>query len=318
MLLLAVTAGEAAFGAVERPQKWRPCGSLDLPHGFSPLRHDGSRRVRLDSSGSLHCSCSYEDPDDSESLKIYLADREGSFFTDLNMKVYPCLSAACTRQRTTSSGSVVNISDFTSVELLPSSCARNTILRKADNARVEISVGKNLSELQARRCGRSSSISLSQKLTSLAGSVRVRWLVPLDMGSCAEPLIQNASLPFTTWIVFQNSNEQELPHLFSPQSQHAIVRRSNNPPSFLSSYYSAQVAENSPLGTLVATAEASDIDEGIDGELTYSMVPSSNHISADYFQIHNVTGEITTTGELTIDTIQNSLGSVYNKTMSCL
>ena len=201
----------------------------------------------------------------------------------------------------------VDVSNFTSVELFPPSCARSIILRKTDDAGIEISVG---SKLQKRRCESPPYVSLSETLSrylaeSYTGVVNVRWLVPLDMGSCAGSLMLNGSLHATAQLVFRNSNEKELPRFSSSsQARHSIVRRSNNhPPSFVSSYYSAQMPENSPIGTLVATAEATDIDKGINGELTYSMVPATNHNSAEFFQIHNTSGQITTKGELTMDTV---------------
>ena len=295
MLLLALAAGE---GAEERPQKWRLCGFLDLPYGLSPMRHFASPAIRLDPSGSLHCFCSDENTVGSEIVKVDLADGEGNFFTTVNVKLYPCLRALCKQQTTTT---VVDVSNITSVELLPPLCARNLILRKTDNAGIEISIERDLSERKTRNCEGPTFISLSQTLgrNVTESLVSVRWLVPLDMGSCADSLTRNGSLPATTQVAFQNYNEKEIPHhSTSSKTQHIIVRRSNNPPSFVSSYYSAQVPENSPIGTLVATAEASDVDDGVDGEITYSMVPSTNHISAEFFQIHNTSGQITTTGEL--------------------
>ena len=306
LLLLALVASEVASRPGEPRQKWRLCGFLDLPFGLSPGGNFGSRTVRLDPSGSLHCSCSDENAVVPEIIKADLADGEGKFFTTLNVTIYPCLLALCNHRMTSS----VDVSNFTSVELFPPSCAKSIILRKTDDAGIEISVG---SKLQKLRCELPPYISLSQTLSrylaeSDTGVVNVRWLVPLDMGSCAGSLMRNGPLHATAQLVFRNSNENELPHFSSSlQARHSIVRRSNNPPSFVSSYYSAQVPENSPIGTLVATAEATDIDEGINEELIYTMVPSTNHLSAEFFQIHNTSGQITTKGELTMDTVHTWL-----------
>ena len=90
LLLLALVASEVASRPGEPQQKWRLCGFLDLPFGLSPGGNFGSRTVRLDPSGSLHCSCSDENAVVPEIIKADLADGEGKFFTTLNVKIYPC------------------------------------------------------------------------------------------------------------------------------------------------------------------------------------------------------------------------------------
>ena len=296
MLLLTLMVTEAAFGA-EGPQKWRHCGSLQLPPYISPLRLTNSDRdrVRLGRDGALHCSCSEGDLGDPERVTVEFADGEGRFVGSVNVKAHPCTEAVCVSERVVGTTArltpSMDVSGF-SLDLVPSECAESNTLRRTSNASVlEISSQGGFSG----HCR----IALSQTLTLTAagavpdtGAVSVRWLVPLDMDSCADSLEQDRGTT-TARVVFYSTG---FPRISGSDTTHEVVRRSDNPPSFLYPYYSERVVENSPVGTLVATAAASDIDEGYAGELTYSMVASVNAISAEYFQIHNVNGEITTTG----------------------
>ncbi|PWA27175.1 hypothetical protein CCH79_00013871, partial [Gambusia affinis] len=61
-------------------------------------------------------------------------------------------------------------------------------------------------------------------------------------------------------------------------------------PTFSQTEYMVEVIENSPVGTLVAEAEATDDDEGIYGQITYHIV---NELAKDKFSI-NGKGEIFT------------------------
>ena len=74
LLLLALVASEVASRPDELWQKWRLCGFLDLPFGLSPVGNFESRTVRLDPSGSLHCSCRDENAVVPEIIKADLAE----------------------------------------------------------------------------------------------------------------------------------------------------------------------------------------------------------------------------------------------------
>lgn len=75
-------------------------------------------------------------------------------------------------------------------------------------------------------------------------------------------------------------------------------RVKNNPPQFSSSYNQATVKEDCPIGTTVTTVKATDVDAGSNGVLRYSMSPSQNLLSGDYFNLNSNSGVITTTQKL--------------------
>ncbi|XP_036433471.1 protocadherin alpha-2-like [Colossoma macropomum] len=72
----------------------------------------------------------------------------------------------------------------------------------------------------------------------------------------------------------------------------------DNIPSFSKPLYKVRVAENSPLGSTVIKLEATDLDEGVNGELVYSISAGGSSKISDQFAIDTVTGEITIKGKL--------------------
>ncbi|XP_059948006.1 protocadherin beta-18-like [Mesoplodon densirostris] len=81
-----------------------------------------------------------------------------------------------------------------------------------------------------------------------------------------------------------------------PRSATALVRVlvsdiNDNAPEFERSVYEVLVPENSPLDSLVVKVSATDLDAGINGELSYSF----SHVSRDIrktFEIHPISGEV--------------------------
>uniref|UniRef100_A0A672GA32 Protocadherin 2 alpha a 15 n=1 Tax=Salarias fasciatus TaxID=181472 RepID=A0A672GA32_SALFA len=70
----------------------------------------------------------------------------------------------------------------------------------------------------------------------------------------------------------------------------------DNPPVFSQDSYIAHLSENSPLGTTVFQVNATDLDEGSNGEVIYSF---GNHVDArvrKLFDLNQVTGELTVGG----------------------
>ncbi|NXU56651.1 PCDC1 protein, partial [Turnix velox] len=79
-----------------------------------------------------------------------------------------------------------------------------------------------------------------------------------------------------------------------------VLDTNDNAPEFEHSIYRVSILENSPSGTLVVQVNATDLDEGPNGEVRYSF---SNSTSADLqrmFSIHPQTGEVTVRGILTV------------------
>uniref|UniRef100_A0A667WHZ7 Cadherin domain-containing protein n=1 Tax=Myripristis murdjan TaxID=586833 RepID=A0A667WHZ7_9TELE len=67
----------------------------------------------------------------------------------------------------------------------------------------------------------------------------------------------------------------------------------DSPPVFSKDSYIVQLKENSPIGTVVVQVNATDLDEGSNGEVVYSL---SNDIDANVrarFNLNAVTGELT-------------------------
>ncbi|XP_006086525.1 protocadherin beta-17-like [Myotis lucifugus] len=71
----------------------------------------------------------------------------------------------------------------------------------------------------------------------------------------------------------------------------AVLDINDNAPEFAQLLYEVQVSENSPVGSLVITVSARDLDAGTHGELSYSFFQSSNH-AIQVFEINAVTGEL--------------------------
>ncbi|XP_023390677.1 cadherin-23-like [Pteropus vampyrus] len=94
-----------------------------------------------------------------------------------------------------------------------------------------------------------------------------------------------------------------------PRSGTAVVRVlvldiNDNAPEFQSPLYEVQIPENSPLDSLVVKVSATDLDTGINGELSYSF----SHISRDIrktFEIHPVSGEVHLKALLDFELIQS-------------
>ncbi|XP_051789733.1 protocadherin alpha-7-like [Erpetoichthys calabaricus] len=70
----------------------------------------------------------------------------------------------------------------------------------------------------------------------------------------------------------------------------------DNAPVFLEETYSVTLEENAPLGTLVLKVNASDLDEGSNGEVVYSFKQSVESKVTELFQLNMYTGEITVKG----------------------
>ncbi|KAG2455451.1 FAT4 protein, partial [Polypterus senegalus] len=76
-----------------------------------------------------------------------------------------------------------------------------------------------------------------------------------------------------------------------------LVGDSNdNAPVFLEETYSVTLEENASVGTLVLKVNASDLDEGTNGEIVYSFQQSVQNKVGELFQLDMYTGEITVKG----------------------
>ncbi|XP_041078523.1 protocadherin gamma-A11-like isoform X12 [Polyodon spathula] len=82
---------------------------------------------------------------------------------------------------------------------------------------------------------------------------------------------------------------------------HVIVLDINdNAPVFTQPVQKVTLFENSPMGTLVVTVNATDIDEGVNGAITYTFKHLSDE-ARDRFQIDSRTGEIRLVGNVNFE-----------------
>lgn len=88
-----------------------------------------------------------------------------------------------------------------------------------------------------------------------------------------------------------------------------VLDSNDNVPVFDQPVYTVSLSENAPVGTLVIQLNATDMDEGLNGEIVYSF---SNHISSrvkDLFSIDPRTGRVEVRGE--VDFEESSLYQIF-------
>uniref|UniRef100_H2LGY0 Protocadherin 2 alpha a 15 n=1 Tax=Oryzias latipes TaxID=8090 RepID=H2LGY0_ORYLA len=77
-----------------------------------------------------------------------------------------------------------------------------------------------------------------------------------------------------------------------------VLDVNDNAPVFSRDVYSVTLEENSPIGSTVLKVNASDLDEGRNGEVVYSFSNSVNPKFLKFFEINANTGEITVIGSI--------------------
>ncbi|XP_075902414.1 protocadherin alpha-3-like [Nelusetta ayraudi] len=77
-----------------------------------------------------------------------------------------------------------------------------------------------------------------------------------------------------------------------------VLDINDNAPVFLRDSYSAMLDENTPVGTTVIQVNATDLDEGSNGEVIYSFSSSMSQNILNLFDINPSTGEITVKGSI--------------------
>uniref|UniRef100_A0AAR2IZ17 Cadherin domain-containing protein n=1 Tax=Pygocentrus nattereri TaxID=42514 RepID=A0AAR2IZ17_PYGNA len=76
-----------------------------------------------------------------------------------------------------------------------------------------------------------------------------------------------------------------------------VLDVNDNAPVCKQAVYKIDVMENSPVGTVLTTVNAVDADEGINGQISYSIAQASKE-ARELYEINQVTGEITTLNSL--------------------
>uniref|UniRef100_A0A096M8N2 Protocadherin 2 alpha a 15 n=1 Tax=Poecilia formosa TaxID=48698 RepID=A0A096M8N2_POEFO len=101
---------------------------------------------------------------------------------------------------------------------------------------------------------------------------------------------------FQFQVVATDSGTPSLSSNGSMNIQIHILDVNDNVPVFSSDAYSVTLRENSPLGTTVVQVNATDLDDGTNGEVIYSLGKSTNQLALNIFDINPITGDITVKG----------------------
>ncbi|XP_042275760.1 protocadherin alpha-2-like isoform X8 [Thunnus maccoyii] len=77
-----------------------------------------------------------------------------------------------------------------------------------------------------------------------------------------------------------------------------VIDANDNTPIFSKSLYKVHVSENTAHGTVVIKLNATDLDEGMNSKILYSLVKRGNTDLSNIFDLNSETGEITVKGNL--------------------
>ncbi|XP_008952784.1 protocadherin beta-8 [Pan paniscus] len=83
-----------------------------------------------------------------------------------------------------------------------------------------------------------------------------------------------------------------------------VVDVNDNAPEFEQPFYRAQISEDSPISFLVVKVSATDVDTGVNGEISYSLFQASDEISKT-FTVDFLTGEIRLKKQLDFEKFQS-------------
>ncbi|XP_072530150.1 protocadherin gamma-A4-like [Salminus brasiliensis] len=84
-----------------------------------------------------------------------------------------------------------------------------------------------------------------------------------------------------------------------------VLDINDNMPVFTMDVYSVLINENTPVGTMIVQVNATDMDEGLNGEIVYSFGNHNNDKLLQLFHINSLTGEITVKGLLDFEDKDN-------------
>nr|XP_060630213.1 protocadherin gamma-A6-like isoform X26 [Anolis sagrei ordinatus] len=87
----------------------------------------------------------------------------------------------------------------------------------------------------------------------------------------------------------------------SAQIKVIVIDVNDNAPIFSQTIYKVSIEENIPKGSIICTIKATDLDEGINGEVKYSFTKTSKKVS-EMFLLNSTTGKITLIGNFDFET----------------
>ncbi|XP_061786258.1 protocadherin alpha-2-like isoform X5 [Nerophis lumbriciformis] len=77
-----------------------------------------------------------------------------------------------------------------------------------------------------------------------------------------------------------------------------VLDVNDNVPTFSKTLYKVRVSEDAPQGSVVIELNATDLDEGMNSKILYSLIKRGNNDPSDVFKLNTETGEITVKGTL--------------------
>ncbi|XP_053541898.1 protocadherin alpha-13-like [Ictalurus punctatus] len=83
-----------------------------------------------------------------------------------------------------------------------------------------------------------------------------------------------------------------------------VLDINDNRPVFSQNEYSVTLQENAPVGTVVITVNATDSDQGSNGNIEYAFVKTMKRKVYDIFQLNGITGEILVKGEVDFEDME--------------
>ncbi|XP_046715373.1 protocadherin alpha-2-like isoform X2 [Silurus meridionalis] len=83
-----------------------------------------------------------------------------------------------------------------------------------------------------------------------------------------------------------------------------VLDTNDNRPVFSQNIYTVTLQENAPVGTVVITVNATDSDQGSNGNVEYAFVKTINYKVNDVFQLNAITGEIKVKGKVDFEDME--------------
>ncbi|XP_062852499.1 protocadherin alpha-3-like [Trichomycterus rosablanca] len=175
---------------------------------------------------------------------------------------------------------------------------------------LEKSYSINISELAVS--GERFPLPVANDLDSPSNSIKTYKLSPNELFSL--DVLSGGEQSVSAELILQNSLDREKQpviqltltaidggKLVKSGTLHIVVNVedvNDNIPAFTKQLYKVSVFENAPLGTNIIKLVATDLDEGVNGELSYSLTAGWGSKSSKLFAIDSVTGDITVIGQL--------------------
>lgn len=306
---LLLSASLLASAASERTN-WRWCGHIGpaihrpahyrLATGTTAQTALTESEIRVEANGELYCRCPthLQAPPTELRPAVIIAVLEGGNNTSSVIAdvLNPCTVAVCreTDQLQLSQPPL-------KVEVLPSACGVKVEPQSTAGKTTVVATGTNTSVISGGCYQPDGQLIISQAVHVPHPNhppLVILQSFPMDLSTCA------AISDSTAHISLQSLDA--ITHTTNVVGLHQQVRR-QAPPQFGYSDYTVSVRENSPVGTMVTTVQASG-----SGAIIYTMTPM-NPLSVLLFSLDTSTGVITTTGGCS-EVVWVCMASAFNAT----